>query len=686
MNSKPEQPSWLIRDNRNVIRGPVTNAEILQLLKKGNLKGKTEICCANNYWFGVDEKTELAKFFPELSGGKVAQPENATQMTATLVDHNQGEAESKLDHTQFITAEQKDSLPISSQSTNNMQDQIEWLSDEFADEFGVDVADNVATVKAEIKSKDFSKRTSSKDDALPSEMKGSVGERPKPFSLKNQDKNNSQLANTNTVSVPVAQTESLIKITDPAKEAQEEAMDGRRKINIFIGTLIVFLMIGSILFYFKFEKNSGKVGVKNPTAAKSLKKKLPPQMAIQRAFLLYDLEGSKEALNELEQSAKGNVIVPISQAIFRKEFLFDPETALSALVTAKGLSDSAEIEKSLDNLTAMYTFERDRAFAINLFKKLIEDSSVSIVYKYNLALAYLRNSKWQEAGLLASSLLPSARNNAELSSRLNLVVGWSKELTGTSDTSSEAAFQRSLEQNPFSPKAHLGLAINKLRRKGLRESESEFKAFIESLPEMDGPDRITNFQRMNDFDIYNFARAQIRELNVPGGSVGSKPSPLIMAVDAVLSCLQNRQGEAGKILENALSAAPGDITLLKAVGYHRWREARYDEIIDLLKDQNKDKDGFAVNYLLARSYERTGKKDLEEKHIRVLTESAAERSDSWSQLGSFKLRQGDNAGAKEAFQAALEKDSMDLGALRGMDALGENQDILSSEFKDFLPF
>src|SRR3990167_924379 len=76
---------WLIRDNTNRIRGPFKQIEIVQLIKKGQLKGKTEISRANSYWFAVEEKVELGRFLPEFNGGK-PPPEQPTQMTATLTE------------------------------------------------------------------------------------------------------------------------------------------------------------------------------------------------------------------------------------------------------------------------------------------------------------------------------------------------------------------------------------------------------------------------------------------------------------------------------------------------------------------------------------------------------------------------------------------------------------------------
>ncbi|NUM88309.1 MAG: hypothetical protein HUU37_03810 [Bdellovibrionales bacterium] len=83
------EPEWLIRDNTNVIRGPYFAREVLQLLKKGQLKGKNELCKANSYWFYVEERSELEKFFPDITitdTRKIQTGTHGVGVTKTLLD------------------------------------------------------------------------------------------------------------------------------------------------------------------------------------------------------------------------------------------------------------------------------------------------------------------------------------------------------------------------------------------------------------------------------------------------------------------------------------------------------------------------------------------------------------------------------------------------------------------------
>ncbi|MGZ3739846.1 MAG: hypothetical protein ACXVB9_10770, partial [Bdellovibrionota bacterium] len=78
MDESKNEAGWLIRDTSNKIRGPFKQAEIVQLIKRGQLKGKTELSRANSYWFAIEEKNELGRFLPEFGGGK-PPPEQPTQ-------------------------------------------------------------------------------------------------------------------------------------------------------------------------------------------------------------------------------------------------------------------------------------------------------------------------------------------------------------------------------------------------------------------------------------------------------------------------------------------------------------------------------------------------------------------------------------------------------------------------------
>lgn len=698
---------WLIRDNSNVIRGPFKYGEVLQLIKKGQLKGKTEVSRANSYWFAMEEKAELGRFFPELG---IKAPEQ-TQMTATLTQVSEP-ADQGVEITQFTQAPTRKELSENKPATASSGEKIEWLNDEFAEEFGgeeslamqntsTDINNQPKAVTPdhremkpekrepttdELARQEMLKRASVKADTLPSEHKSFTGERPKPINtmMKGPDKGQSMIqpAASNMVTVPVDVPDSQARILTSEDEAAAVESGKKRKIFVLIGATSLGLVLATAgIVFWNSQKQSSVVEKKVPISGSS-------EGLVRKSLLLFQLEGAKEALSEfeLEPGARGKVTLPIAQALMKKEFLYDADGAFMSLQTARSLATDKRAEAEVDNLMAIYRFERDREGSIEGFRRVVSGFSSEPVFRYNLALALLRSGKQQESIQAGSGLMGMLKRENPLAEDVAVLTGWAKDIASKgNDPSIETAYLNALDSNPNSAKARLGLAIYRLRRGGLKDSESDFRAFLESLPELDPPTRALNFRKMNDFDFYNYARSQLRDLNIPLGAVGRKPSPLVMAVDAIISCLQSRTGEAGKILEGALSADPGDFHLMKAVGFHRWKEGRFPEIVDLLKDLPKERNSFSINLLLGKAYLKTGRRDLAEAHFENLTTASPMRSEGWSLLGDIQLQQGRLDVAKKNLENALQRDSLDLLALRGLDRLGQ-ANVITPELAANLPF
>lgn len=699
---------WLIRDNLNTIRGPFGYGEVLQLLKKGQLKGKTEIARANSYWFAVEEKVELARFFPEL-GIKVE--EQPTQMTATLTQADiSGD---RLEATQVTTVTPTPGVVSGtnkgSESTpKNAGGQIQWLNDEFAEEFGealtLQTRTGIDSQKPEEQvpsssaptnespsggaKNDLLKRSSANADTLPSERKNYTGERPKPINtvLKSSDKASSALGQNKSgqiVNVPVEQPDSQAIIL-PSEEVTGSIQRPSNKVMIGVGLFLGLLVVGAVSIVFLLKPSDGMLETSVPRR-QSL---VPANEAIRKSLLFFQLEDSKQALSdlELEAGSKGKVLFPLAQALVKKEFLYDGDGAVMSLHSARTLADSKGSEAEVDNLLAIYRFEREREASLDLFKKNVQAFPSDPVFRYNLALAQLRMGASVEAQQSLSILTASLNRDDPLVEDAGVLFGWAKEVSSKgTDPTAEAAYLKALESNPNSAKARLGLAIYRLRKSGIREAEADFRAVLDNLPDLDPPTRIVNYRKMNDVDFYSFARSQLRELNVPGGAAGNKPSPVATAVDAMLSCIQSRMSEAGKMLDLALSAAPGDPNILKAVGFYRFKDGKYIEIIDLLKDVSKERNSFGLNLLMAKSYVKVGNKDLAEKHAENLVAANPTRSDGWSLLGDLQSSANRPEEAKKSYQNALKKDPLDLVALRGLDRLGLNE-VSKIDSTKFLPF
>lgn len=53
---------WLIRTQSNHIMGPLRKDRIIELFRKGSIRGDDEICSGNGYWFHIKEKPLLERY------------------------------------------------------------------------------------------------------------------------------------------------------------------------------------------------------------------------------------------------------------------------------------------------------------------------------------------------------------------------------------------------------------------------------------------------------------------------------------------------------------------------------------------------------------------------------------------------------------------------------------------------
>jgi tetratricopeptide (TPR) repeat protein len=693
MDQNKDTLGWLIRDTTNVIRGPFRHQEVLQLIKKGQLKGKTEIARANAYWFSLDEKAELGKFFPELG---IATPSQdvQTQMTATLT-HAEPE-DPGVDVTQFTNAPVREALAkeagAADGDTSGMSrdSDIEWLSNEMAEEFGeynqvpetyFEPSEPTAATETDI-SDDPRKRATVKADTLPSELKDFQGSRPKPINtlLRGPAAGTNTSAPSSTVHVPVNVPDPHVLIIPDREQA---GSTGKSK---FIVTAVSALgLIALIAVYLGTKKPASKIT--HTSAGNRAKSLLSPEQEVKRALLLFDLDRAKDAMIQADgdPQLKTEPPIMIAQAMIKKEFLYDSEAAASQLQSLRPNLQDSGLRAEVDNLIGLYIFDRDPPASMETFRKLLTADPANSIARYNLVAAMLRAGNSAGALQIALPFVSSLRDNDPLMADAAILLGWAQEAEAKGgDASAEASFIRAIKADPSSSAARLGLAIHRLRKNGFRASEADFRAFVDSMPELDPPSRVKNFRLMTNFDFYNFARGRIRELNLDG-PMGSKPSPLIMAVDAMLSCIQNRTAEAGKILEGALSTAPGDSNVMKAVGYHRWKEGRYPEILDLFRDIPKERYGFAVPMILGKAYMKLENWPHAKKMFEQTVATSPQRSEGWSLLGEMLLTEGKEAEAKIKFNSALAKDPRDLVALRGLDHIGV-QSIYNPDLMENLPF
>ena len=678
MSDFNDQLGWLIRDTSNVIRGPFPRAEILQLIKKGQLKAKTEISRANSYWFAMEEKVEVSRFFPEL-GGPRPPDEQRTRMTATLT---QADVQQQVEVTQFVAAPPRGDLPQAAKAAEE-QPKVEWLDSDAAAEFAADLDSFTISMQTDVSGmnqapaapatpyvapsplemeggepaapatpatpspldeatkkipaeevermraredairhaaeekraqeeanrrarEEMLNRAQVKADTLPSERRDYQGERPKP--INNVLKNVAPAPAAEPapapaiVSVPVENHEAQATIIQPEDAAAAQQRKKKYLVIAVAGLLVAGLGAALVLTPPGESTRDTGAPVKSISAI---------EPTLKKALLLFDLDTAKEALAEYEMQAdsKAKPILPLAQAILRKEFLYDTEGALGALQMARALAKDARLQAEVENLIATYRVERDPATSTEELRRLTEANPNEPVFRYNWALALQRQDKPTEAINALAPIFPLIQKGDPLLEDAAVLLGWARDVASKgNDLGAEGAFQKALELNPDSAKARIGIAIYRLRKGGLKESESDFRSFVDSLPELDPPSRVPNYRKMSDFDFYRYARTQIADLNMPGSAVGNKPSATIMAADAIISAIMSQNGDANKIVTDAVKAAPGDNYALKAMGYVFWKDGKFAEIVDLFKDSSRDRSSFAVNLLLAKANLKMGRK------------------------------------------------------------------------------
>ncbi|MGZ3740303.1 MAG: tetratricopeptide repeat protein, partial [Bdellovibrionota bacterium] len=604
--------------------------------------------------------------------------------------------------------------------------QIEWLSDEFAEEFGEDFGTTISVqtdisaltqkpaekpaetpepalkpdqptpndaAANEAAKQEMLRRATVKADTLPSEHKSFQGDRPKPIDtlMRSPGKPASnQPVHHATVSVPIEDGPAPKMFIEEDDGKIRERSRGRTKI---LFALVALVCAGAGAVYFATAKRSSHA-VKPPVSP-ALRGGVEATAAAREAVAIYDLEGAKNALGdlELEPGARSEASTYLAQAVVKKEFLYDVEGAMLALQTARQQARDRRTETEIDNLMAVYNFEHDPASSVEMMKSNLEAYKDDPVYRYNYALGLLRTGKQVEAVSQLDGMISSVANDPRLLEDAALAQAWAIEAhcsAGSRDSickrgaDAEDGYLRALAANPNSAKARLGLALFRLRRSGIKASESDFRAFVDLAPELDPFSRMTNFRELGNGDFYAFAHSQIVDLNTPSQNM-NKPSALIMAADAIVSCLLGRNSDAGKILEGALTSAPGDVNVLKALGYLRWKDGQMNELVDVLKDL-RDRNSFALNFMLGKAYSKLRRRDLAEKYFRNLVDTFPARSEGLSLLGDLMIDQPDKADeAKTEFQLALKKDPLDLVAWRGLQKLNAAPPLSSDLLKN-IPF
>jgi len=374
----------------------------------------------------------------------------------------------------------------------------------------------------------------------------------------------------------------------------------------------------------------------------------------------------------------------------RKYFLFDSEGAALILEGARSFlyEDNKKIEAEIENLNGIYIIDQEPMKAVAFFRSAVTLSPEDKIYSFNLGTALLVAGKAAEAEKILIELAKNHFSPSFLYPQLFMTIGLAAEVNrGLTDNTAEQFYKKALDFNPALVEARLLLAIRKLRRYGMKDAEIDFKIFLEIAPDVDANDTMVNYRLLSYPDIYGYSRSIMHQAGSINLGTAAQATSVYMAVDAVLSTIQNKYNEAERILEDALSRSPGNIDALKAMAYVRWKEGKFSELLDLLKDAYKDnQNSYAILLLIGRAYQKVGNYRQAEKFFKQAASVAPDFYKSWSLWGDILMHLGSEEDALKKYKTALEKNPFDLHAIQGSIQLGVNTILNDERFKELLPF
>lgn len=666
MMERDDSLHWLVRETDNCIHGPYTHAEILHLLKSKKIRGKMEIAQANSYWFSLHEKDELEKFFPEFVGTGTNTDSGAsshTTMTKTMA--------SQADSAPTIAEELEQQTTII-----KSEEKVEWLSDEFAEEFGLEQESSALPGVSVIEPAKA--------------VTENIAKNLDPIQLLEATKNADSKSDNSK------RTRAKIPVSTAASSSHNAANVGEKKnirpmLKVSVA-LMVLLLLGVIGVSAFRKKHTGKqnpplLDTSSPAISSTENFKMAPNaypQALKNSFLLHDMNSIKKIIVEMEANSKGNIFLPIAKSLLKKYFLFDADGAFATIEESRVfLGINKNLEAEVDNLSGVYSADADSARAISFFKKAAANNSGEKIYTINLAATLYLAGKYAEAEKILLELTRSEITPEYLAVDVYMLLGMvATQGRPTSDASAEAAYKKALDLDPRRADIHLLLAARKLQKFGPKQAEADLHAFLESLPELDSNDRVVNYRLFSITDIYGIARSQLHDALAPN----AKPNALYLAVDGLLSTIQNKFAEADGTLEQALNSFAANSDLLKALAYLRWKEGKFSDVVDLLKEMGGGHVSYAVNLLLGRANQKLGNFSEAEKYFSNAATTAPDASVPLSYWGEVLLATKQNTEAIKKFQKALEKNHFDSRAVQNLYKLG-NESILAKEiYSGLSPF
>lgn len=675
---------WLLRDTNNYIHGPFTRDEILAQIRSEKLRSKTEISLTTTYWFTLDEKRELYKFFPEL--GSASKQAGSDEATATMTRSEIPSAtqldamEKGGDQTTLISGfpGKKNPAPEVEKAAAPVG---EWLSNEYAEEFGVDFGDSLAMeTEAPVAQSEAPAK-----EAAPSPM---------------------DAVRTHMSSVPAGHVQSPKKITafrptddEPtvsdviidraALSRYDDTADYRRRI-LIIGsiTFILIALLAAVIYFFesnRIQTNSLDGDTSSSSVVKDgLNSK---QDRLRAALFLRDIKMFEATLASMELTQRTDLTYILSSAILKGSFKYDSEGAVSILEASRSLAaTNQKMVAEFENLAGVYSLATNVDAASEHFKLAYERNPSEQNFQYNLALAKFLSADYSAAAKLLWSKNPDP---AQVSSYDYFLLQGLILEDGQEVPNPEAAtyFAKALALFPQGYEARLLLAVHKLRVAGLQDARSDFEDFLYRVPNLEQPEWVENYRLAKNSKLLKRCLEIIRASQSATRSANARAEPLLLAIDAILTTELGDSREAEKILDRAMHLAPADSQLLISMAYLKFKEQSYDEVVDLLKDRSKEsQENFPFLKLSGYAYVHMGRRALAGQILAQAVQLGPDHSELVSMLGDVHANGGATKNSNELYQKALNLNARDARALAGVIKSGHPELMQRSPYRELIPF
>lgn len=623
--------NWLVRESNNMIRGPYTSVQMLDLLHSGKLKPRTEISRGNSYWFHIEETAELEHFFPQ----DFQEKEASSDPTIALADV-----------TSTGLSRKENQLHISSMHTDGASTNSNLASDE-----------KIESVQTDFRSPERKKADTARLSVDRSDF-ADISDEP--------------------TLIPEADTRSLNNI-----EFNEEQNSLQKRKLLIGGALVVVLALFIVVFSSDKQETSqeadqedAQASQQENVAGKSIKELF---FNVKTALLIRNLNLAQGSLTALESKVRANPLIPLSNAIVKSQFLYDRATARSLLAAAYSFAEKkTDIRAEVLNITGIYSLDSDLDESVKSFEQALKLSSGNPYYSYNLAMTLMKVGQKQKATKILREL--DTKGDQVLERERLISLGMSLPFLASRQ------FQKAQKIDPYDSRISLMLAVESLNRNDTEDTIRKLDQYIDKGIEITLPSRVESFRIISYPDIYLSANKVVQTYLLKKTKMSKNLESKLIASSAILSVINGKYNEAEKIIERGLKDFAGNEDLLKAIAYLRYQQNQYEDIVGLLKSSEEAfSSSFAIQSILALAYLKLNDLQAAKAPLARLARQHGDdpRTHAWMGLYAEQVR--GLGEAKKMYEKALAMDPYNITALQGAYRAGSMQQFSKSVYSSIVP-